>query len=196
MMAGRLCWCVGLAALVASCGGAEGKTAGGGVVDSVVSRDTAIARFQRKVPRVASFQDGAGSRDQLVRRFVAALESGDTTALRSLLLNQSEFGWLYYPTHPEGMSPYNLTPQLMWFTLQGSSGKGYRLLLQQRAGIPLHYVGYRCEAEPSHQGENTVWGPCVVLRKTQSGDILEERLFGQIIDRGGRYKFVSYANKL
>jgi hypothetical protein len=186
----------GLAALVTSCGGAEAKPAVGGVVDSVVPRDTAIARFQRALPPVASFSGGAGNRAQLVRRFVAALEKRDTAGLRSLLLNRAEFGWLYYPSHPEGMPPYNLTPQLMWFMLEGHNEGGYRKLLQKRSGKPLRVLGYRCEGEPSHQGENTVWGPCVVLRGTERGDTLRERLFGLIIERGGSYKFISYANKL
>jgi hypothetical protein len=197
MLVVRMLMWGGLVSLLAACGGAEAKsTAAGGAVDSVISRDTAIARFQRTLPRVTSLQGGAGSRDQLVRRFVAGLESSDTAGLRSLLLDQAEFGWLYYPTNPEGKPPYNLTPQLMWFTLEGNSGKGYRMLLQRRAGSPLHYLGYRCEGEPSRQGENTVWGPCVVLRRTETSDTVAERLFGQIVERGGRHKFVSYANKL
>lgn len=196
MMAGRLLLCGGLAALLAACGGAEAKTAAAGVVDSLVSRDTAIARFQLALPPVTSLEGGAGNRDQLVRRFVAALQKRDTAGLRSLLLNRSEFGWLYYPTNPEGRPPYNLTPQLMWFMVEGRTEQGYLKLLERRSGKPLNVVGYRCESEPSHQGENTVWGPCVVLRKTESSDTLAERLFGQIVERAGRYKFVSYANKL
>lgn len=192
----RLLLCGGLAVLLAACGGAEAKTAAAGVVDSLVSRDTAIARFQLALPQVTSLEGGAGNRDQLVRRFVSALQKRDTAGLRSLLLNRSEFGWLYYPTNPEGKPPYNLTPQLMWFMVEGRTEQGYRKLLERRSGKPLHVVGYRCEGEPSHQGENTVWGPCVVLRKTESGDPLAERLFGQIVERAGRYKFVSYANKL
>jgi hypothetical protein len=84
----------------------------------------------------------------------------------------------------------------MWFMLQGSSSQGYARLLRQRSGQSLGFTGYRCGGEPGRWGENTVWGPCVVLRRLESGDSLAERLFGQIVERGGRYKFVSYANKL
>jgi hypothetical protein len=182
--------------LVTGCDGAEAKHAGAGVVDSIVPRDTAIERFQQILPRVTSFEGGAANRDQLVRRFVAALEQRDTVALRSLLMTRSEFGWLYYPTNPQGMAPYNLTPQLMWFMVEGQNLNGYRKLLERRSGRSLHKLGYRCEGEPSLQGENTVWGPCVVLRRSENGDTLSERLFGQIVERGGRYKFLSYANKL
>jgi hypothetical protein len=196
MLLRRWLACVGWAALVSACGGAEAKPAVAGVVDSAVPRDTAIARFQRSLPPVTSFDGGAPSRDQLVGRFVAALEKRDTAALRSLLLTRSEFGWLYYPTNADGLPPYNLTPQLMWFMLEGNSEKGYRTLLQKRLGRPLHVLGHRCEGKPSRQGENTVWAPCVVLRRIERGDTLAERLFGQIVARGGWYKFLSYSNKL
>lgn len=185
------CWLV----LLVGCGGAE-ATPSAGVIDSVVPRDTAIARFQRAAPRVDSLAGGAPSREKLVRRFVTALERRDTTTLGSLVLTTSEFGWLYYPSHPEGLPPYRLTPQLMWFMVEGNSARGLRKLLQTRSGRPLGYAGHRCEGEPSRQGVNLVWGPCVILRRAEAGDTLPERLFGQIVERDGTFKFVSYANKL
>jgi hypothetical protein len=36
----------------------------------------------------------------------------------------------------------------------------------------------------------------VVRRLPSPGDSVSERLFGPIVERGGRFKFVSYANKL
>jgi hypothetical protein len=183
-------------ASVSSCDAPEAKPEQAGVVDSVVPRDTALARFQRSVPRVDSLTGGAPSRDELVRSFVIALEKQDSATLGSLLLTKSEFGWLYYPTNPEGLPPYSLTPQLMWFMLEGRSSQGYAKLMKLRAGKPLRMVSYRCEGEASQQGENTVWGPCPVLRGGERRDTISERLFGQIVERGGRYKFVSYANKL
>jgi hypothetical protein len=187
-----------VAATIAGCGGAEATPAHArtGVIDSVVSRDTTIARFQRDLPPVTKFEGGAGSRDQLVGRFITALEKGDSATLRSLLLTRAEFGRLYYPTNPEAMPPYNMSPELMWFMVQGHNDRGFRKLLQQRSGKPLRLLGHRCEGAPSYQGDNTVWGPCLVLRRSESGDTLAERLFGQIVERDGRYKFLSFANKL
>ena len=70
-----------------------------------------------------------------------------------------------------------------------------RRALESRSGRPLDYVGYRCDSIPSHEGSNVVWGPCSV-RYRSGGRTREERLFGLIIEREGRFKFVSYANKL
>jgi hypothetical protein len=196
MRLARLTLFMAAVALMTGCGGAEAKPAGSRVVDSIVPRDTAIARFQRAAPRVDSFAGGAGTRDALVLGFVTALERGDTVTLRSLLLTPSEFGWLYYPTNPEGLPPYSLTPQLMWFMLEGNSSRGFTRLLLKRSGMPLGYTGYRCEGDPSRQGTNVVWGPCLVFRRLESGDTVAERLFGLIVERDGEYKFVSYANRL
>ena len=84
----------------------------------------------------------------------------------------------------------------MWFMLDGNSRKGIVRAFDERGGRPLRYVGYACEGAPSRQGANTVWGPCVVRRLQSPGDTVSERLFGPIVERGGRFKFVSYANKL
>jgi hypothetical protein len=67
--------------------------------------------------------------------------------------------------------------------------------LNERGGRPLHVVGTRCE-KPDTQGENTLWGPCVLRRIEAPDDTLDERLFGPITEREGSYKFLTYANKL
>jgi hypothetical protein len=84
----------------------------------------------------------------------------------------------------------------MWFMLEGNSSRGLERLLLKRSGGSLRYAGHRCEGGPSRQGTNVVWGPCLLLRRLESGDTVAERLFGQIVERNGKYKFVSYANKL
>jgi hypothetical protein len=165
-------------------------------VDSVVPRAEALRRFQQDLPTLDSLHGGARSRDSLVHRFVRALEQQDTTALRGLLLNKAEFAYLYYPTSAQGLPPYDLSPGLMWFLLEGQSEKGIRHAVEQLGGRPLRFSGYRCAGAPATEGENQLWGPCEVVRVQAQGDTVTDRLFGPIIERGGRWKFVSYANKL
>jgi hypothetical protein len=52
-----------------------------------------------------------------------------------------------------------------------------------------------CDASPSRDGGNLIWGPGA-LRLRRSGQVTQERLFGLIIERKGRFKFVSCTNKL
>lgn len=193
-----------LLAAVAACrpatpdAGGDTRTASyAGVVDSVVPRDEALRRFRTGLGEPRDLDGSAArSRDALVRAFVRAVEAGDTAAARALTLTRAEFGWLYYPTTPQGLPPYDLSPSLLWFLTQGGTDKGLRRLLDERGGGPLRYAGYRCDPRSSREGENTLWGPCVVRRVQAPGDTVEERLFGLILERAGRFKFVSLANKL
>ena len=164
-------------------------------IDSAVPRDEALRRFQQGIERADSLSGAARSRGALVRRFVRALEARDTLALRRLVLTRGEFAYLCYPANPQGLPPYELSPDLMWFLLVEGSNRGLAHALEERGGRPLGFVGHSCEAEPSRQGDNTVWGPCLV-RRQEAGDTVAERLFGLIVERRGRYKFVSYANNL
>jgi hypothetical protein len=168
-----------------------------GMVDSVVPRGEALRRFLEGTPEPAGLDRAApASRDALVRSFVRAIEAGDTARARSLVLTRAEFGWLYYATTPQGLPPYDLSPSLLWFLTEGGTAKGLGRLQEERGGRRMGYAGYRCDPTPSRQGANTVWGPCLVRRVEAPGDTVEERLFGLILERDGRYKFVSLANQL
>ncbi len=181
---------------VLGCQGGEARGARESHVDSLMSRDEELALFRKGLPEPTRFTGGAASREELVRRYIRALERRDTAAFRDLVLTRAEFAYLYYPTNPEARPPYDLSPGLMWFLLDGNNRKGIVRALDERGGRPLQYVGYRCDGTPSHQGANTVWARCVVRRLQAPGDTVAERLFGPIVEREGRFKFVSYANKL
>lgn len=180
----------------AACGG-DGRP-GQVHVDSIAPREVELARFREGLTESPGgmLAGDAESRDALVRRYVRALERADTAGLEALAITRDEFAFLYYPTNPEAHPPYDLAPGLMWFMLEQNSRKGLLHALEERGGRPLGYVGYRCDATPSQQGANTVWGPCVLRRRQPGGDVIEERLFALILERDGRFKFVSYANKL
>jgi hypothetical protein len=167
------------------------------VVDSAVPREVALERFRAGLPAPPpeSLSGGARSREALVRAFVRAVERADTAALRTLTLTRAEFAWLYYPTNPQGLPPYDLAPGLMWELLTLRGGRGLYHLLEQRAGRPLGYLGHSCDERVSVEGDNRVYGPCLVRRR-DGGTVVEERLFGLVLERGGRFKFVSLANRL
>lgn len=164
--------------------------------DVSVPRAAELTQFRAGLAEPQGLSGGAPSRDALIAAFAGALERRDTAALADLVLSRAEFAWLYYPTNPQARPPYDLAPDLMWFLLRNTSEKGARRLLGERAGVPLNVVGHRCDPATSREGRNTVTGPCIVRRLTARGDTIEERLFGLILERGGRHKFVSYANKL
>lgn len=179
----------------AACGSEAGARHTETVVDSIVPRDVALARFRSGSPVLAALQGGTTSREALVRAFVRALGAGDTAALRELALSRAEFSWVYYPTTPQSLPPYELAPGLMWDLLELHGGRGLRRALTEYGGRAPAYVGHACDPLASREGDNVVYGPCTV-RLALAGDTVEQRLFGLIIERDGRFKFVSYANRL
>jgi len=184
----------------AACGEAHSKpaphAAAAAYVDSALPIQELLRRFRADLAAApAGLTNGAPSRDALVARFVAALEHADTIALEGLAIDRAEFAYLYYPDSPLSRPPYELAPGLMWFQLQGNSRKGALSALRLRGGRPLGVIGYRCDEPAQTQGENRVWSRCEV-RHRWGDTTLSERLFGGIIERGGRYKLLGYANGL
>ena len=170
-------------------------TIGGGVVDSIFTVEEDIARFRaaRAKPAATELTGGAPSRDALVQRFMRAVETRDTAALRAMVLSDAEFIDLYYPTSIYVKQPYRQSPDLVWFLMQQSGGKGVRRVLERFGGRPTNYEGYRCAEEPTVRDENRFHGDCAVSWSMTPGPI---RLFGPIMERNGQFKFISYANDM
>ncbi len=188
-----------VAALVAACGiPAGGDTRRPVYVDSVFPIEEEIRRFRATLEEEpTSLRDGAESREELVRRLVDALERTDTLALAGLVLTRAEFGVLYYPHTKYLAQPYTLSPALLWFLIQNESSRGITRALRRYGGRPLRYLGHRCDPEePEVQGPNRIWTGCVVIFTGPDGKPVEEQLFGSILERQGRYKFISFSNSL
>jgi hypothetical protein len=165
-------------------------------VDSALPAEEALRRFREGLPPVSRLEGGAPSRARLVEDFVRAVERGDGAALRRMEITKGEFAYLVYPSSIYTRPPYQEQPQILWLLQRAKGGSGFRRLMQRVAGRPLGYRGYRCASPPEVQGANRLWGDCAVTYRTAAGDSVTGRLFGAILERGGRFKFVSYANDL
>lgn len=159
-------------------------------------RRAQLATFLEGTARVSDLTGGVANREELVRAYLQALRAQDTASLRHLALDRGEFGWIYYPTNPQAHPPFDLEPGLFWFMTSQHSAKGLGKALESLGGRPFQYAGHSCDTSASHEGENTVYGPCLVRLVQAPGDTVQIRLFGLVIERHGRWKFVSYANKL
>ena len=165
----------------------------GSVVDSALPLDEALRRFRVGLPRVDSLSGGARSRDQLVRRFARAVERSDTAALRAMIISRAEFGHLYYPTSPYTRDPTKQAAALAWFFVIEPSKVGITRLLDRFGGAPLGFHGYSCTNPPTREGVNVVWQGCALRIRTAGGTSVRH-FFGPILERGGQFKFLSYAN--
>jgi hypothetical protein len=111
-------------------------------------------------------------------------------------MSKDEYAWIYYPTATMGRPPYDVRADLLWYMVERRGHHGLTEALDQRGGQPLEYVSHRCGARATIEGTNRIWGPCTVVVQPPGGPPRRERLFGLIIERQGRFKFVSYSNPL
>jgi hypothetical protein len=166
----------------------------GPTVDSILPLEEEIRRFRSTVPETPTrLSGGAKRRDDLVRRWVRAIESSDSTALGHMLMNAAEYITLYYPESPYTHAPYRQSPGIRWALITNTSMQGASRVWSRHAGLPMGFTGYRCDPNPELLGKNRIWTGCVVDWKNESGKG-SLRLFGPIIERDGEFKFVTYAS--
>ena len=81
--------------------------------------------------------------------------------------------------------------------MTAESNKGIARALRLLGGDDIEYRGHECRQAPEPLGGGQLWGSCTVAwRVTTVGDTASAILFGSILERGGRFKFVSYTNGL
>lgn len=164
----------------------------GYVIDSIFPIDEEIWRFNAGLTRLARLGGPAADRRDLVRRFAAALTGADTSALRDLLITRAEFGFLVFPESPYTRPPYKTKPAVIWAQLVGDSERGLSRLLERVPAGSVSVSTLRCQPVPEIQGANTYWRNCSVLVDSRSQGARRMHLFGQILERDGHAKFLSY----
>ena len=169
----------------------------GYIIDSILPVDEEIRRFTATLgERPSGFATGATSRSALVQQFVRAIEHNDAAALNRLVVDRDEFGYLVYPSSPNAVPPYHQPPDLVWMMRSAGTEKAANRLLARFGGRPLGFVQYACPASAERQGENALWSGCVVRRRQGTEAAIDLRMFGAIIQHGGRFKFLSLTNGL
>ncbi|MEX2529923.1 MAG: hypothetical protein WD960_04045 [Gemmatimonadota bacterium] len=164
-------------------------------VDSIFPIEEEIRRFRDGTEQVESLSGGEASKEALVERLIHALEVEDVETITSLAMTRNEFAWLYYPHTMYTARPYELSPALVWYHQQNRSSRGLTRLLDRYAGETLYYAGFNCPDEGEAFGEGHIWHGCSVLGSLPTGEEVEERIFGSILEWGGRYKLVSFSNE-
>lgn len=165
-------------------------------VDSIHAPDEEIRRFREGLVEPNGLRGGAETRDTLVEKLIRALEAADTARVASLAMDRAEFAWFYYPHSIYTAPPYALPPGLVWYQMENRSSRGLTRLQGQYAGETLYYAGYTCPDEGEEWGEGWIWHGCIVLGELPTGESVEERLFGSILELDRQFKLVSFSNEL
>jgi hypothetical protein len=170
--------------------------AAGGVVDSILPVAEALRRFQGEIgERTDSLRGSSSSIDGLVNRWAAALSARDTAALNAMVIDRAEFAFLYYPDSRLSKPPYEAPPELLWAQFLATSDEGAKRLLHRFGGASLAVESVIC-GTPAIEGANRLHEGCLVRLKEGAALGKPTRLFGTILERDGRFKFVGFANAL
>ena len=167
----------------------------GYVVDSIRSPEEELRRFRTGLAAATALEGGAASRDALIHAFVAAVEAADTVALQRLVVSRAEYAWLVYPSSAFSHPPYYQPIGLAWRLSTAPSERGITRLLTRNGGRSLGFVSYNCPRPPVVEGKNRIVSGCITLLR-DGAETVPRRLFGAVIEREGRFKFLSYANDL
>ena len=163
--------------------------------DSQASMSFLLRRFQARAGTPSTdLSGGATDLDGLARAFVNALEKRDTMAVERMIVTVPEFAHLYFPQSIFMRAPYELDPAVVWMQLDAATTTGMRRALARYGGTRLGYLGIECRPADI-QGLARIHG-CDVRRIDGRGEVIRERLFGPVLERGGRFKFLSLQNGL
>ena len=164
----------------------------GYVVDSIFPIEEEIRRFNDGLTPTTTLKGGASSPEALVRLFARALAERDTNALVSLLVSRAEFGYLVFPESRYARPPYKTKPAIVWTQLVSDSERGLSRLLERVSGDSLRISALRCPKVADREGANRYWRNCSLSIGDTAGGSRRLQLFGPILERGGRTKFLSY----
>ena len=184
---------------VLACGrGAESeRPPAAGVIDSALPIADLLVRFRATTLDTPTVLVGGGDRPEtLVRSLLDAVSARDTATLRTLVLSRAEFAWLYYPHTRFTAPPYELGPELVWLQQGAASETGIGRLLERYGGSRLTFRALRCPDSVVVEGPNRLTSGCTVTFAAADSAPRTLRLFAGLLERDGRYKFLSYANDL
>lgn len=170
--------------------------AAGGVVDSMLPVAEALRRFRDSLPKVDTLRHASDTRAALVARLADAITRRDTADLNAMVLNRAEYAWIFYEESPLSRPPYEAPPGLLWGQILTTSDEGIRQLMTRLGGKPLEVSGLACPNAPEREGRNTLYKRCTVRFTARGEPPLEGNLFGSIIERDGRFKFVGLGNRI
>lgn len=176
------------------------RTAVAATSDSVVPVpfSAMLSEYRKLVgDSVAGFSPVFATKEALFARFDELAERGDTAALRTLALSPREFAWLYAPDARLSQPPYSMPPAAHLLFLTGASDDGMVKLANEFPKGTLHVLRHHCDRPARQEAGQTVWEYCLVdYRAGKDTATKSSLLHGAVVERGGRFKFVSLGNRL
>ena len=153
----------------------------------------AILTFAAGCGRSPALDWGLESPQAVAEAVVAALDARDVRALERLSVNEQEFRELVWPRQPAARPERNIPWDYAWRSLAGRSRHQLRGRLSEWAsGQRFTVVALKFAGETTDYGDYRVHRRSVVTLRDVAGRLETVRVFGSIIEQGGRYRVFSY----
>jgi len=154
---------------------------------SLIAAGAACGGAPVAIPLEPSFP----TRDAVVETFLKALAARDVPALQSLAVGETEFRKYIWPSLPASAEQVGMPDDYVWRDTAMRNAGFLAQLLSDHGGFEYRLVAV------SFAGDTTDYGPFRVHRKTSldvRGPAGAEtlRLFGSMVESGGRWKIYSF----
>jgi hypothetical protein len=135
-----------------------------------------------------------GSAEEAAEAFLDALAADDVERMRSAALSEQEFADVVWPELPSSRPNRNLPRDYAWRDLNQKSSNSLRRVSHRHGG-----KRYRLERVEFLDGTTeyltfAVHREARLILTGEQGERLRLRLFGSMIERGGRWKLFSFVN--
>ena len=130
--------------------------------------------------------------EALARAVLAAFEKRDIDRLLKLALDKQEFAEHVWPELPAAKPERNLSVNFVWGDLHQKSNIMLHESLAAHGGKKYELVGLRFLGETTPYGSYLVHRESELTVKDLDGTQRDIRLFGSVLEKGGRFKVFSY----
>lgn len=135
---------------------------------------------------------GAATPQELAAQVLAAFAAGDRARLVEMGLSEDEFRRNVWPHLPAARPERNLPFDYVWGDLRQKSLNSLDQALARVRGETLALQAISFRGDTSQYGTATIRRESVLVVRGSDGTVREVRLFGSLIEQGGRCKVFSY----
>jgi hypothetical protein len=176
--------------LAAQAGAAEKAGEKSDVSGTALSAPDAAGRVEHPRPPLSAATD---SIERLARRFLETLAEGDRRKIKAMALTHDEFVARIYPGLPASRPGSNLSAEFLWRQTLLRNLAGLQKTMGY-AGRRLQFVSIRlADGLQEYDGFRMHRDVRLTVRDSD-GKEFEVKLFGSILEAGGKFKIYSFAH--
>jgi hypothetical protein len=147
--------------------------------------------YTRDSGRALERRDFASPAD-LGRAVVEGLNANDPEALYRLLVSKQEYTGELWPAFPASDPKFNFTPEFAWSNLYKKCVIGIEKRTARHGGKNLSFSGIRFDRPTEAYNGFRLHRGTVLTVRNPDGKEGELKFLGSVVEKGGRYRLLSY----